>query len=522
MMLQAQEATKQKGRSEAKKEYTVLKTYWLAPSEYWQFSSLTSMQCESGYEIPAETDLSELCPEGARVDICGDKIIDMRPEIKEDCLSMSVLYLDPLSWEAKGLDDAAELQRWIDDIWTLYVQIQLRDALGITLYDKAMMSGGKFTGEVGTKVGVDVPADRAKGLDDAVRVIEGPQPNPSIFNGLTLAQQSQTNVTGAFPSLAGSNMEGSETARGRIILREQSMQGLGPPLALAARHDMVWAKQNLKLKKQYWTSERFVPYLESDEPLGGRWFSASDLDTDFEIDVEADSWMPTTRLDQIDNMTTYLGGESALGAIPGGFSNPLIPKAVRTHAAELLGVPSGTDPDEKDLRVAQHRYAAITKAVEMATKNQPPVRDELNSPLSVNPQDAMAIATMPSVRPLPNIDKHEVFIDYYRNAIKDAVDSDGVENQPLTKAVLMMLIKAHENQGVMDAQDTQMQMMEAQAPQMMAQQAMQSQQSAREHQQGIQKQVVTSKLKQQENAAKPNGQPVPKAKPKSLLSKTKI
>src|SRR5262245_38897473 len=283
IMLQAQEAIKQRRRG-GQKEFTVLKTYWLAPEMYFDFSSTTPLQCVSGYEIPAGTTLGELCPEGGRLDVCGDKIIDLRPEVKEDCLSMSAFHLDHLSWEAKGLDDAAELQRWVDDVWTLYVQIQIRDAIGLTLYDKEMLSAGKFTGEVGTVVGVDVPAGGEKKLSEATHVITGSQPNAAIFEGLKYAEQSQTNITGAFPSLSGSNMEGSETARGRIILREQSLQGLGPQLFMAARHDVVWAKQNLKLKKQYWTSERYVPYLEEDEPLGGRWFTASDLDTDFIVD----------------------------------------------------------------------------------------------------------------------------------------------------------------------------------------------------------------------------------------------
>jgi hypothetical protein len=436
---------------------------------------------------------------------------------------MSPFYLDPLCWEAKGLDDAAELQRWIDDIWTLYVQIQLRDALGITTYDKEMFSAGKFTGEVGSVVGVDVPAD--KKLSEAIDIKEGPQPHPSIFNGLQYAEQSQTNVTGAFPSLSGSNMEGSETARGRIILREQSLQGLGPQLFLAARHDVVWAKQNLKLKKQYWTSERYVPYLEDDEPLGGRWFTASDLDTDFIVDVEADSWMPLTRMDEIDNMTTYMGGEAAMGAIPGGFSNTqIVPKSIRGRAAELLNVPSGTDPDEKDLRVAQHRYSVLKQAIEMATGQQD-VPEAMNSPLLVAPQEAMKFASMPSVQPLPDVDKHEVFIEFYQNAIKDAVDGEGVENSPTMKATLMLLIKAHENQGVMDVQAQQMMAMQAQAPQMMAQQAMQSEQqqqqaqgeaasSERTHQQGLEKQAQGSQLKREEMAAAP--------KPKSELSKVKV
>lgn len=561
IMLRAQDALKNKRKQEADKEFTVLKTYWISDDEYWDFASTSPMQTLGGYRIPALTNLGELCKGGMRVDRCGDKLIDIRPELKENCLSVSVYYLDPQSWEGKGLDDAAELQRWIDDIHTLFVQIQLREALGITLYNKNFQfDGGVFTGEVGAVKGVKVP--EGEKITEAMNVWSGQQPNQSLFKGMEYVTQSQTNVTGAFPSLAGSNMEGSETARGRIILREQSLQGLGPQLFLAARHDVIWAKQNLKLKQQYWTSERFVPYLEEGEPLGGRWFSASDIDTDFTVDIEADSWMPVTRMDAVDNMTTYMGGEAALAAIPGGFANPEIPKAISRKAAELLNVPSGTDPDERDMRNARHRYGVLKKAIETALEQGGPmggqqtgqaqqagqmgdetgeqdentatqVPDELNSPLLVPPQIAMQFATMPSVQPLPDVDKHEVYIEYYSNCIKDACDSNGVENHPIMKAVLMLLIKAHKNQGVMDAQENMMAQMAVQAPAMQAQQAMQAQgeaESAKQshgqemeksnlaHKQGLEKQKQASELKRGEIAAKGKVD----AKAKSELAKIKV
>src|SRR5207237_1241732 len=144
------------------------------------------------------------------------------------------------------------------------------------------------------------------------------------------------------------------------------------------------------------------------------------------------------------------------------------------------------------------------------------------------PAEAMKFASMPSGRPLPDVDKHEVFIEYYRNAIKDAVDSDGIENHPLTKSVLMVLIKAHENQGVMDTQDTLMQTMEAQAPQTMMQQgregdkasqnhAQEMEKSGMAHKQSLEKQAQGSQLKREELAARgaPN-------KGKSVLNQVKV
>lgn len=519
VMLRAQKASKKNSKEETNKPTTVLKTYWLSPDEYFEFASRTAFDSISGYQIPAGTVLSDMCPQGMRVDIADGKIIDGRPEVKENCLSMSIFQLDPLSWSGKGLSDAVELQRWIDDIWTLYVQIQMRDALAITTFDKEMLSNGKFTGEVGSVVGVDVPQDGSgRKLSDATNVIQGNQPNQSIFAGLEYAQNSQIKAAGGFDAISGAGQSGSETARGRIIQRDMGLQGLGVPLFLSARHDVIWATQNLKIKKKNWTSERYVPYLSEGEPLGGRWFSASDIDTDFIIDVEADSWMPLTRMDEIDNMTTMVGGESALGTIPGGFTNTeLIPKAIRIKAAQLLNVPSGTDPDEKDLRVARHRYSILKQAVEKITEQgtQPDdkmdqeIPPEMNSPLLVPPQMAMSIAQMPSIVPLPDVDKHEVFIEFYRDAIKDAIDSDGIENHPVTKAVLMLLIKAHENQGVMDTQAMGQMAIEAQAPQMMADQAMKSGEAQQSHGQEMEKtaagqkhdlakQKQGSELKQQE------------------------
>lgn len=519
VMLQAQRALK---REKTRKNTTVIKTYWIVPDYYFEFSSQSSMKCLSGYEVPAGTDLGELCPEGLRIDMYNGEILDVRPEVKEDCLSMSPFYLDPLSWDAKGVDDGVALQRWIDNVHTLYLQLQLREALGITLIDKAFsVDGGVFNGEVGTVKTVDVPD--GKTINEAMNVWFGQKADGSVFSGMEYVEQSQTNVLGTFPTLSGSTMEGSETARGRIILKEQANQGLGPRLALAAQHDVIWAKQNLKLKKKYWTSERYVPYLDDADPMGGRWFSAADLDADFDIDVEADSWMPVSRLDRIDNLTTALGGEEALVAI-GGFAgaasnpNPLI-KDIGRKGLELLGAPADSNPEEKDLRVARHRYALIKQAVEMVGAREVP--DEMNSPMLANPADAMRIATMPSVQPLPQVDNHPVFIDYYTNLIKDAVDSEGVENDPLTKAVLMILIQAHQQGGVMEMQQNQMMAMQANAPQMLAQQAMQQDQEGKaaekadtEHQSASH----ASQLKQDEMRTK--GQVDTDSK--SLLSQVKV
>jgi hypothetical protein len=492
VMLQAQEATK-RGKTESKKDFTVLKTYWISVDEYFEFSSIKPLTCLGGMEVPAGTVISDEYPQGLRVDICGEQIIDVRGEVKEDCLSVSTFHLDPMSWEGKGLDDAAELQRWIDDIHTLYVQIQLREALGITLFDNEMFSNGKFTGEVGMVAGVDVPQD-GRTIKDAMINVAGNQPNQSIFAGMEYVQNSQIKVAGGFDAISGAGQEGSETARGRIIQREMGLQGLGVPLFLAARHDMIWAKQNLKLKKQNWVSERYVPYLEDGEPLGGKWFSGSDIDTDFIVDIEADSWMPVTRMDEIDNLTTFMGGEEALAAA-GGFLNPNIPKAISRRAAELLNVPKGTDPEEKDLRNARHRYGILKQAVEKVVEQGDPsmpqdagqdaemddesanVPPEMNTPLLISPEQAMPFATLPSVRPLPGIDNDAVFIQFYTDCIKDAVDSEGIENHPLTKAALMLLVQAHKQNGVASTQSDQMLQIQANAPQMMMQQQQQAQQS---------------------------------------------
>lgn len=489
MMLRAQKAMTKKGNpSESNKAFTVLKTYWISVDDYFEFASQKPFEAISGYQIPAGTSLSDLCPNGLRVDRTEKGIIDIRPEVKEDCLSYSAYHVDPQSWEAKGLDDAVELQRWIDDIWTLYVQIQLREALGITGYDKEMFSNGKFTGEVGTVVGIDVPQE--KKLEDAIHNWAGQQPNVSLFKGMEFSQQSQTNTTGAFPALNGSNMEGSETARGRVILREQALQGMGPPLYLAARHDIVWAKQNLKLKKKYWTSDRYVPYLEEGEPLGGKWFGASDIDADFIVDVEADSWMPVTRMDAIDQITTFMGGEEAV-AMQGGFAGPAVPKAIKQRAAQLLNVPQGTDPEEKDLRNARHRYDVLKRVVERVMKEEnqggEKVPDELNSPLLVPLELVVSVGTVPSIQPLPGIDNDATFIEFYTNAIKDAVESEGIENQPLTKAVLMYLVQGHKQNGLMAAQETAMLTVAAQQPIMDAENDAEAGKADQTHQQEMEK-----------------------------------
>lgn len=508
VMLQAQKALAK--REKTRKHTSVLKTYWIIPDYYFQFSSLVPMKCQSGYEIPAGTDMTELCPNGLRVDMSDGEIVDIRPEVKEDHLSMSQFYLDPLSWDGKGIDDGTELQRWIDNMFTLCVQLELREALGITLIDRGFsIDGGVFTGEVGTVKTVDVPD--GKTVAEAMNIWTGNSASQSLFKAMEFSAQSQTNVLGTFPTLSGSTMEGSETARGRIILKEQANQGLGPRLMLDAWHLVIWAKQNLKLKKTYWTSERFVPYLDEGEPLAGRWFSASDLEADFNVDVEKDSWMPVTRLDQIDDLTTAMGGEEALATM-GGFAgaasspNPLV-KDIGRKGLELLGAPADSNPDEKDLRVARHRYALVKQAVEMTSDEQVP--EEMNSPMLVPPEIALRIATMPSVQPLPDVDNHAVFIDFYTNAIKDSIDSEGVENNPVTKAVLMLLIKMHKQQGVMDMQEAQMDAMSAQAPQMMAQQAMQQDQQGQEaekadqeHQRGKENAEQASQLKQDEIRAK--------------------
>lgn len=501
IMLRAQKAMTKKGTpSESNKAFTVLKTYWISVDEYFEFASQKAFKTLSGYEVPAGTDLSQLCPNGLRVDRTDKGIIDIRPEVKEDCLSYSAYHVDPQSWEAKGLDDAVELQRWEDDIHTLYVQVQLREALGITGYDKSMFDNGKFTGDVGTVVGVDVPDD--KKLQDAINVWSGQQPHQSIFSGLEYVKQSMTNTTQAFPALNGSDMAGSETARGRVILREAALQGLGPQLYLSARHDVVWAKQNLKLKQKYWTSDRYVPYLEEGEPLGGKWFGASDIDSDFIVDVEADSWMPVTRLDAVDQMTTFMGGEEAL-ALQGGFGGPNVPKAIKQRAAQLLNVPSGTDPEEKDLRNARHRYNILKKVCEQVIGQQggeAEVPDEMNSPLLVPPQMVVQVGMTPSLQPLPGIDNDSVYITFYGDCVKDAVDSEGIENHPLTKAVLMYLVQAHKDNGLKSAQETAMMTVAAQQPMMDAQNAAEAEKANQSHSQDMQKSGAAHKQSLEKDA----------------------
>jgi hypothetical protein len=275
----------------------VFEQLWLDPSVYHDYVTPVDFQTALGDTFPAGTRLLEVAPSGLYIARVGEEILDMREEDKCEHWSHGVFDLIPSRFFGDGLEDMVELQRQLNEVISLRFENMMANAAPSTVYNPLKIDGNQFSG----KPREMSPLQNATPEDDIrkyVMRLEGTGLDRENFAAEENYKKDLQVLSGAFSVLSSaSDMPPVHTATGISIMRDAAVSALGPALAIRAAVDVEWATQVLKLAQRYWTEERFVPFTGKYDSQCGVWFSAADVDVDFEIIAESGSWMPRTDME---------------------------------------------------------------------------------------------------------------------------------------------------------------------------------------------------------------------------------
>lgn len=438
-------------------QFGVFKRYWLEPFMYSQVEINGELELASGVVIP-EGKLTKYAPNGLYIAKMGDVFLDIQPGCAADCWSGSQYHHRPMSPYGVGIDDSADIQEWESEVLSIKIEHAQRDSVGITFFKRTVgIDQSKMVG--GANVGVDLPDPEADINKSVMQLNPNPASN-SINETLAVGRDAMKGTMGAYDVMSGSNENVPDTATGLSLAQEKAVGIQGQFLARWAASWCVWAVQGLRWSRRYQSEAQFVPYTDPGDSEAGKWFKASDLDTDYTITAEEDSWIPRTRLDAIadyERMVTLLGAIAPLALSPDQLPDV---SAIFSHFATLLNAPSDINATQKDQQVARAIIDQVKAAVEYyESMPEPPAESEW-------PDLLKKMLTMPSIQALPAIGSAQIFIKSVQDSLKDVIDDDDVENQPSPMLVqaLMGLIQAGKAAQMQAAQE-QGQMAQALNPQ---------------------------------------------------------
>jgi hypothetical protein len=465
---------------------------WLDPAVYADYVTPKDFQTSLGDFFPMGTRLSDVAPSGLYVARVGDEILDLREEDKNLHWSHGVFDLIPSRFFGDGLEDMVELQRQLNEVISLRFENMMANAAPATIFNPLKIDANQFSG----KPREMSPLQNATPDDDIrkfVMRLDGAGLDRENFAAEENYKKDMQVLSGAFSVMSGMPDVDVHTATGMQIVRDAAVSALGPALAIRAGVDVEWSNQVLKLAQKHWTEERFIPFQGKYDASCGTWFSAADVDADFEITAEAGSWMPRTEMETRANLAGFVSPEST--GLPLGFLNPQVPADIRQFAAEQYRIPVGLDSDRVQARIAQVRIEKLISMEKLLVQNgliapdmpapveADPITDAQNlagsqQPAQAAPQvepdsnvpapdappadspapEASPATTQPAPQPIQTpfsalaatisqqipvkvlVDEHEVFIKFYRDWL---TTNDGQAASPLVQHVVEMLIARH-------------------------------------------------------------------------------
>ena len=178
-----------------------------------------------------------------------------------------------------------------------------------TLINPLLVDPAEYSGEPHKNVPIKY---ENLGLIDGMTIRDGVFPIPGTpFPGGVMAYNDvlksdlqlaahATDFSGGLPGV------GNKTATGAEITRDLAQSIHTTQLAQRAYLDAKTANLILKLFRKYCWDERWVQLKGKYGDLDGQYFSAADIDFDFDVQPVLDSWIPRTKQEKQQNLETAL------------------------------------------------------------------------------------------------------------------------------------------------------------------------------------------------------------------------
>lgn len=403
---------------------------WIDPPKYQDFTfPLEGFQHPCGFQAPGGAKALDLFPEGCRLVFCGDELVDIWAESKNDVWAAGRYFLMPNTFWGSGIEDTHEQQRQLNELESLLLENSLHAAAPPAIYNPLKISGSSLQGKPRARI----PLKNPTLSDEPGKYIEFPQGRQlgvEVFNQIEAKKRDLQALFGAFSVVSGMPDVNITTATGMAILRDQALGFLGPPLELKGEMEVDWAYQVLKLCKKYMTGSRFLKFGKYSQ-VEGVWFSQADIETDLVITVSPDSIFPRNSMERRNDLQE---AGTAFG-LPMGIWNPAVPTNVRQLAAERYDIPFDADQSLAHQRLQRIELDQMKQAYQAVIAQGVNPVDPMGQP------DLRVVSLVASATP-PNLlrDDHMVHFEWIRNYL---VTDDGLNEDPVIQKVLELHMEMH-------------------------------------------------------------------------------
>jgi hypothetical protein len=332
--------------------------YWIEPSYYVRkkLKKAVTFKKKQGdkwidYTLKVGTILTDVFPEGMYICKVGKDILGYYPDSKKERWLHIPFDINIDGAWADGLEDSVMNQQIINEYTSLSVENVLYNASPKLVINPALINPVAVTGRPKDMILMSDNARRESEPKNAFAQISGMSLTNEVMQGIEAAKRDMREQTGALLGFNGQGDPNIATATGMSIARDSALALVSTPLAIRAEIDEKWCWQIIKLVKENWYDRKYQFLLGKYNQEEAEAFKESILEEEINLFVEANSWMPQTNFEKLQNLGAYL---TAFG-LPLGFLNEQIPEPIRQYGTQLYNMPFDFDEMFPDIRIAQRR-----------------------------------------------------------------------------------------------------------------------------------------------------------------------
>lgn len=358
-----------------------------------------------------------------------------------------------------GIENLLAQQEWFNEFVSIMTSAAIYAGAGITVANTQKIKNGHMLNKPGVIGAIDdlYPGEK---VGDLIAHYDTAGLDPVLMQLPTFIKESMQFTSGARANnVSGLPGPGIETATGNQNAKAQADTFSSMRLMLRARNQARRMEQALKLFQQYQTEPKYYSRYEETE---GQWLRGADVGGTIKVRVETDSQQPRTNFDARNDMVALIN--------LGYGQNKMRPDVEAELGRTFKAPPALNKIDDWTIKW-QKRMDAIQEAAGMA--------GQMMQERGVDPEMAGEFIIDEALRvgaPQP-LDDHGLMAQLYR----DYSLSDEFEEAPDPfKQVIVLLVQAHEQGGVMEMQKQAAQQVEAEAPIQEAQAAQQAEASEAE------------------------------------------
>lgn len=435
--------------------------WWFDPIVHrnWKSPSHFEHQ-ESGFIIEQGQTLAEAFEAmgkeftGLYIAFCGDVILWIDTESKNDCWDCGLWMMNAASFHGKAREDLLDLQTAINEWFTMFWEHGIHSAHPHTILDGMMFDGQDFRNKAGGYSYTRKGLARNQSIGNYVHTMERGQLGTDIFAIWTGLLQGAEDISGRSKASVGQSDSNNKTAQGQMLLARRAIGLMVPSQKSKTKVFKGWTRKQLRYAQQYWSDDRIRSVMDQEDHS----FDDADIFAFRNLDLTRD--LVIKEVEGSDIPVSLAEKEAKLLAViqSGILFDPNVPDEIKSRVLRYAGIDYDVNNYDRDFRYINSVYNKIIKAVDFAnergigymmTPEDPAVPG--SGGLMLNPETIQRILTMPGIEILPRNFNHMVAVEFLNDhimAIASAEDPD-----MLLLRVLQTKVDEHLGQTVQNTAD---------------------------------------------------------------------